>query len=163
MTSHHVRDSNKVARIAAADREAELDEIVPIVGEASSEEDAAQKAQKVPLPPSLYEPADYFPLRGFMDPTVKEHRVIVDWYIRACHMLYQGVNEAQIYEGEPDHFINFKASYVGHCRAHGIDPEQPLTWEALYRCLRLTGHREFPLLSTFMNATSTSAVLVNKE
>ena len=162
MTDPRARSSDKAARITAADREYELDAIVTIAGEASSEDDAARKAQLMPPPPNLYSAADYFPPRGFMDPNVKEHRVIVDWYISACHMFYGGVKEAQIYEGEEDHFVNFKASYVGHCRAHGIDPSQFATWEALYRCLRLCGHREYPTLTDFLNATSTSAVRVNE-
>lgn len=162
MTDPRARSSEKAARIAAADREHELDEIVPIMGEASSEDDAARQAQALPPLPSLYAVEDYFAPRGFMDASVKEHRVIVSWYVMACGLLARGINEAQIYEGEPDHFVNFRSSYAGWCNGHGISPEQGQTWDALYRCLRLTGHRDFPTLDTFLRATSTSAVRVNE-
>lgn len=162
MTDPRARSSEKAERIARADHEAYLDTVVPVAGEARSEDDAAEQAQRIPAPPSLFHYADYFAPRGFMDASVHEHRVIVNWYTMACGLLYRGVSEAMIYEGDPDHFISFKGSYVGWCAAHGISPEQDATWAALYRCLRLTGHNDFPTLDTFMRATSTAGVRVNE-
>jgi hypothetical protein len=134
--------------------------IIPEIRGAASREEAEAIWRSLTDKPDLLDAASYFSPRGFMDKSVREHRIIVDWYITALRLLGD-VRHAQVGEDEAPMWVDFRGSYAGWCSAHGIAPEQDATWNALYTHLRLTKAQGFATLSAFMRMSGNSHAVVN--
>lgn len=107
-------------------------------------------------------PGHYFAPGGFMQRDVKEHYVLVSWYATAVDIWNVAMQSGMVEDDRPPHYVNLRGSYIAHCEIAGINPEMPLVWDELYRCLRLCGISSYPTQAQLFNATNTSWATLNE-
>jgi len=145
-------------------KEGLLNEIVPREKDKVRDIEEAEARFCAEKPPAnIFSMSTYYGSHSELKMEIPFHRAIVEWYIGAVELYFGARGDYTITEDEPVHFINFKTSYVGWCKAHKISPEQDQTWNALYRALKAAGIEGFPTLSDFMLQGSTAMAEIGHE
>ena len=156
-----LRTTDQQRKHTLAETEEVIKAAAPLAIQSGSRAETEEQLAKLPLPKNFGSMATYFAPQGFLDPRDLVMQVLCEWYITA-HSLWQDVVvNGVVHEDEPPVHVDFRLSYAGWMRAHGVDPEQGQRWNVFYSNLRALGYLDAPTLEFFFNLRGNSHAIVN--